>query len=122
MLAGTRCCICTGATTRGQSAHHICGGSLPTDPREYVIAAALHIETRVLRRRPLSLDEIAWRLRPELVGHLDQAMALLQEAGRLSYDGHRFAHARPRRPHESRRSSQLDLFEPPDREEGGDGP
>jgi hypothetical protein len=95
---------------------------LPADPSEYVIAAAHHIETRVLRRRSLPLDEIAFRLRPELIPALDHALALLQEAGRLSHDGRRYTLAHPRRPR-ARRVDQLDLFsELPGRQTGGGDP
>jgi hypothetical protein len=104
-----RCCVCTGATTRGQTAHHLCGGSLPADPREYLTAAVHHIETRVLCR-PRTLDEIAWRLRPELAGYLDEAMSYLADAGAVTFDGGKFARVAPR--HRRRpRSIQLGLFE-----------
>jgi hypothetical protein len=114
------CCICSGAVTRGQSAHHVCGGVLPADPREYLIAAVDHIETRVLRR-PRPLEEIAWRLRPELIGCLDEAMNWLLDAGAVTFDGSKYtlvASRRRRRP----KPKQLDLFGTPDRQASGDGP
>jgi hypothetical protein len=107
--SGTRCSVCTGATTRDQSAHHLCGGSLPADPREYLTAAVHHIETRVLRR-PQTLDGIAHRLRPELAGYLDEAMSYLVDAGAVTFDGGKFTRVASR--HRRRpQPEQLDLFE-----------
>jgi len=117
LVEHTSCCVCTGATTRGQTAHHICGGSIPTSPHENVVAAAHHIGTRVLAHQSLSYDEIAWRLRPELVGALDAALTLLLEGDRIRRDGELYTLTRPRRTRASRRPEQLDLFteEPPQR-------
>jgi hypothetical protein len=107
--AAPRCSVCTGATTRGQSAHHLCGGSLPADPGEYLIAAVHHIVTRVLRR-PRTLDEIAFRLRPELAGCLDEAMSHLVDVGAVTFDGHEFTRVAPRRRRRRPAPVQLDLF------------
>jgi hypothetical protein len=105
------CMFCHEATADNTTAHWKCGGILPDDPRHAGVSVADHI-VRLLtphrvpvgsgayRKLPaptLSLDELRARMRPELVEHFGDGLALAREAGAVCQSGDKVRLARTER-------------------------
>jgi hypothetical protein len=85
-------CVICGLAASG-TAHGVCGGHLPADEREYKVAAATHIvrlvalKPGVSHRGPWTAEKLLARMRPELVPHFDDGLALAISAGSVRRKG-----------------------------------
>lgn len=88
------CPFCGEPVLGGGSVHWVCGGYLPADRHERPIAAADHIvrllerrtrQGKQLKRRPWTRDQLWYHMRPELVEHFEDGLALALDAGKVRW-------------------------------------
>jgi hypothetical protein len=87
-------CSYCGQSVTDDYVHWTCGGILPADKREYPMAVASHIVRLLTRRQGRNAKRIPWtahrlqmHIRPELVLHFDQGLALAMKSGAVIFDG-----------------------------------